>query len=131
MNASAVSATSRQPLSIVSACPRLGISTISVTPSFRCWRLNDAFAIAQGTVLSFSPEMTSSGPRFGFSVSTCASVHGLRLAVAAWKSGAPDGRHGKGLGEGLGLRFADGVGEAGAGLLGRQRDRPGAVGGGG
>jgi hypothetical protein len=47
-------------------------------------------AIAQGTVLSFSPEMISSGPRSGFFVSTFASVHGLRLAVAAWKRGAPD-----------------------------------------
>src|SRR6184192_1269259 len=46
--------------------------------------------MAQGTVLSFSPEMISSGPRSGFSVSTFASVQGLRLAVAAWKSGAPD-----------------------------------------
>jgi hypothetical protein len=34
--ASAVSATSRQPWSMVSACPRPGISTYSVTPSFRC-----------------------------------------------------------------------------------------------
>ena len=52
--------------------------------------LEDAFAIDQGTVLSFSPEMIRSGPRSGLSLSTCASVHGLRLAVAAWKSGAPD-----------------------------------------
>src|SRR5258708_39582085 len=80
MNASAVSATSRQPLSIVSACPRLGISTISVTQLFRCSRLNDALAIAHGTVLSFSPEMISSGPRSGVSLSTFASVHGLRFA---------------------------------------------------
>ena len=49
-NASAVSATSRQPLSIVSACPRPGISTISVTPSLRFCFLNEAFAIAHGTV---------------------------------------------------------------------------------
>ena len=89
-NASALSATSRQPLSIVSAWPRLGISTISVTPSLRFCRLNDAFAIAHGTVLSFSPEMISSGPRSGFLVFTFASVQGFRLAVAAWKSGAPD-----------------------------------------
>ena len=34
MNASAVSATSRQPLSITSPWPLFGISTISVTPSF-------------------------------------------------------------------------------------------------
>jgi hypothetical protein len=35
-NSSAVSATSRQPSSMVSACPRPGISTISVMPSFFC-----------------------------------------------------------------------------------------------
>jgi len=34
-NSSAFSATSRQPASIVSACPRPGILTISVTPSLR------------------------------------------------------------------------------------------------
>jgi len=45
--------------------------------------------MAHGTVLSFSPEMISSGPRSGFLLLTLASVHGLRLAVAAWKSGAP------------------------------------------
>src|SRR3954471_22468191 len=43
-----------------------------------------------GTVLSFSPEMSSSGPRSGFLLLTFASVHGLRLAVAAWNSGAPE-----------------------------------------
>ncbi|MDB5944295.1 MAG: hypothetical protein JWQ13_3861 [Ramlibacter sp.] len=85
-----MSATSRQPLSTVSAWPRFAISTISVTPSLRRWRRNDALAIAQGTVLSFSPEMISSGPRCGLSVSTFASVQGLRLADAAWKSGAPE-----------------------------------------
>src|SRR6267143_862076 len=90
INASAVSATSRQPLSITSACPRFFISTISVTPRFFCCCLNEAFAIAQGTVLSFSPEMISTGPRPSFSTSTLASVHGLRLAVAAWKSGTPE-----------------------------------------
>jgi hypothetical protein len=34
-NASAVSATSRQPLSMTSPCPRLGISMISVTAGLR------------------------------------------------------------------------------------------------
>ncbi len=38
-NASAVSATSRQPLSIVNECPRFGILTISVTAAFRFCRL--------------------------------------------------------------------------------------------
>jgi hypothetical protein len=46
--------------------------------------------MARGTVWSFSPETISNGPRSGFSVSTLASVQGLRLAVAAWNSGAPE-----------------------------------------
>ena len=78
-----MSATSRQPLSIVSEWPRFGISTISVMPSLRFCFLKDACAIAHGTVWSFSPAMTSSGPRSGFSLSTFASVHGLKFAVAA------------------------------------------------
>ena len=43
--------------------------------------------MAHGTVWSFSPEMISSGPRSGRPVSTLASVHGFRLAVAAWNQG--------------------------------------------
>ena len=66
-----------------------GIFTISVTPALRFSRLKDAFAIDQGTVWSFSPEMISIGPRFGFFDSTLSSVHGFRLAAAAWKSGSP------------------------------------------
>ena len=84
-----MSATSRQPLSIVSAWPRPLISTISVTPSLSFCCLKDAFAIAHGTVWSISPEMIRSGPRSGLSVSTLASVHGLRFAAAAWKIGSP------------------------------------------
>jgi hypothetical protein len=50
-NSRAVAATSRQPLSIVSAWPRPLISTISVTaPLFFFCYLKEAFAIAQGTV---------------------------------------------------------------------------------
>ena len=49
-NSRALSATSRQPLSIVSAWPRPLISTISVTPLFFFCFLKEAFAIAQGTV---------------------------------------------------------------------------------
>ena len=45
--------------------------------------------MAHGIVWSFSPEMMSSGPRSGLSVSTLTSVHGLRFAVAAWNSGLP------------------------------------------
>ena len=66
-----------------------GILTISVTPLFFAWRLYDAFAMAHGTMWSLSPSMMSSGPRFGFFVSTFASVHGLKFAVAAWNSGSP------------------------------------------
>jgi hypothetical protein len=36
---SAVCATSRQPLSMVSECPRFGILVISVTDSLCFWRL--------------------------------------------------------------------------------------------
>ena len=61
----------------------------SVTPSLRFCFLNDALAIAHGTVWSFSPEMISSGPRLGFLLSTLTSVQGLKFAVAAWNSGAP------------------------------------------
>ena len=46
--------------------------------------------MAHGTVWSSSPSMMSSGPRPGFLVSTFASVHGLRLAAAAWNSGTPE-----------------------------------------
>ena len=46
--------------------------------------------MAGGTVWSFSPEMMSSGPRSGFFDRTFASVHGLRLAAAAWKIGSPE-----------------------------------------
>ena len=46
--------------------------------------------MAQGTVLSFSPEMINSGPRLGLVLLTLASVQGLRLADAAWNSGAPE-----------------------------------------
>jgi len=50
----------------------------------------EALATAQGTVWSFSPEMISIGPRSAFFVSTLASVHGLRLALAAWNTGVPE-----------------------------------------
>jgi hypothetical protein len=47
-------------------------------------------AIAPGAVVSFSPEMISSGPRSGFFVSTLTSVHGLTFSVATWNSGVPE-----------------------------------------
>jgi len=46
--------------------------------------LKDALAIAHGTVWSFSPEMISIGPRWGWSFTTVASVPGLMFANAAW-----------------------------------------------
>src|SRR5215471_19412246 len=88
-NSSAFSATSRQPASMVSACPRPGILTISVTPVLLVCFLYAAFAIAQGTVWSESAETISIGPRSGFFVSTVSSDHGFRFAAAAWKSGSP------------------------------------------
>src|SRR5215216_39779 len=60
----------------------VGELSISVTAWFCRWRLNDAFAIAHGTVWSFSPSMISSGPRSGFLGSSLASVRGFRLALA-------------------------------------------------
>ena len=42
-----------------------------------------------GTVLSFSPEMSRRGPRWGLWMSTLSSVQGLKLANAPWKSGLP------------------------------------------
>ncbi len=65
----------RQPLSIVSACPRPGILAISVTPGFRFCRLYEALAIDHGTVLSSS---------------TLASVQGLRLAGRGLEEGLPE-----------------------------------------
>src|SRR5262249_32554631 len=86
---SAFSATSLQPASIVRECPRPGILTISVTPLLRFCFLYAAFAIAHGTVWSESAETISIGPRSGLVELTFASVHGLRFADAAWKSGSP------------------------------------------
>jgi hypothetical protein len=40
-------------------------------------------------VWSFSPEISSIGPRSEFLLSTFASVPGFRLPIAAWKSGIP------------------------------------------
>jgi hypothetical protein len=47
------------------------------------WRLKAALASAKGTMWSFSPVMTSVGPPSGWAASALATVHGLRLAVAA------------------------------------------------
>src|SRR5258708_40221702 len=94
MNGSEMLAPSRQPLATVSGWPRFGISTISGTPLLSRWRSNDAFAIAHGAVLSFSPEVINRGPRSGFSISTFASVQRVRVAVAGcnkWGPGAGTG----------------------------------------
>src|SRR4029077_19771469 len=116
---SAFSATSRQPASMVSECPRPGILTISVTLLLCFCFLYAAFAIAQGTVWSESAETISIGPRFGFVESTFASDHGLKFADAAWKRGSP----GPGTEELLRLVLADRVREAVAELLVGERDR--------
>jgi pimeloyl-ACP methyl ester carboxylesterase len=50
MKASAVCATWAQPLSMVRACPRSGISVNSVTPGLCCCRLYSAAEMAVGTV---------------------------------------------------------------------------------
>ena len=93
-----------------------------MTPSFRFCRLNEALAIARGTVWSFVPEMISSGPRSGFLVSTFASVQGLRLAVAAWKSGAPGAGTENCSYSSFASSSLDGVGEAVAELVVGERD---------
>lgn len=59
----------------------------SLTP--RTARITPA-AVALGTLLSFSPERIGSSPPSEVSVSTFASLHGLKLGVAAWKSCTPD-----------------------------------------
>ena len=74
---------------MVSACPRPSILVISVTSALRCCSLNEAWVIDQGTVWSLPPPMNSIGPRRGFSVSTFASVQGLKFSAAAWNSGSP------------------------------------------
>src|SRR5438874_735440 len=67
---SAKSATSRQPPSIVSECPRSWNSLKSVTAGdFRyCFRVD--LVMAGGTVWSLPPAVSRSGPRVAFSVST-------------------------------------------------------------
>src|SRR5205814_317689 len=62
----------------------------SVSPELRRCCLYEALTIAHGTVWSLSPEMSSSGPRSERLLLTFASVRGLRFAVAAWNSGAPE-----------------------------------------
>src|SRR5439155_12628674 len=47
------------------------------------------FTITGGPVLSFSPEMSKSGPRFGFATFTLVAEFGLKFAVAAWNRGRP------------------------------------------
>jgi hypothetical protein len=127
-NARAVSATSRQPLSIVSACPRLGISTISATPSLRSCFLYEALAIAGGTVCSFSPEMIRRGPRSGVlrvHLRLCprVEIRGRRLEERRTRR-----RHGVGLVQLLGLVLADGVRGGVAELVVRERDSAVAIG---
>ena len=127
--ARAVSATSRQPLSMVSEWPRPLISTISVTPGLRFSRLYEALAIAHGTVWSSSPEMISSGPAVrvlavDLGLAPRVEVGGGRLEERLAGAG-----HGELLVQRLGLVLVDGVGEGVAELLVGERDGAVAVGG--
>lgn len=98
-----MSATSRHPLSITSECPRPAISWNSVTAALRFWRWNAAFVMAQGTVLSRSPERILSGPRSGLNPEPAHPVRRAVLEHRAWFLGAvrhlldlaghPDARH--------------------------------------
>src|SRR2546425_10193212 len=81
------SASSRQPLSMVSECPRPGNSLNSVTAGELRYALSALFTSSGGTVLSFSPETSSSGPRVPFDTLTLVAEFGLKVAVAAWNSG--------------------------------------------
>src|SRR5712691_7636034 len=83
------SASSRQPLSMVSECPRPGNSLNSVTAGELRYALSALFTSSGGTVLSFSPETSSSGPRVPFDTLTLVAEFGLKVAVAAWNSGRP------------------------------------------
>src|SRR5712691_3094004 len=83
------SASSRQPLSMVSECPRPGNSLNSVTAGECRYALSALFTSTGGTVLSFSPETSSSGPRVPFDTLILVAEFGLKVAVAAWNSGRP------------------------------------------
>ena len=61
-------------------------------------------------------------------MSTLTSVHGLRLASAAWKTGAPGAGDGVGRIEELRLDFAHGIREAETELLIGQRNCAMAIG---
>ena len=85
--------------------------------------LVEAFAIAQGTVWSFSPEMISSGPRSGFLVVDLRLGPRVEVGGRGLEERRARGRHRVGVVELLGLVLADGVGERVAELLVGQRDR--------
>src|SRR5712691_5149696 len=53
------------------------------------YALSALFTSTGGTVLSFSPETSSSGPRVAFATLTLVAEFGLKVAVAAWNSGRP------------------------------------------
>src|SRR3954452_12751547 len=88
-HASATSATSRQPLSMVSEWPRSGNSCRSVTAAECRYLLHSAWVTEAGIVRSLPPAMSSSGPRISLAVSTVAGECGLKLAAAASHSGLP------------------------------------------
>jgi hypothetical protein len=87
--ASAVSATSRQPLAMVRAWPRLGISTISVTPSVRCCFVEGVRDRPPHGVVLFTGDDQQ---RTSLGVLTIHLRFGpwIEVAVAAWNSGAPE-----------------------------------------
>ena len=125
--ASAASATSRQPLSIVSEWPRSGNSRKSVTAGECRYCLTVARLTASGTVWSLPPAVTSSGPRDALRVSTFAGELREKFAEAASNSGLPGRRDRPALVQLVRLLLRRGVAEAVAELLLGQRDRALAV----
>ncbi len=83
------SANSCHPLSMVNEWPRLGNSLYSVTAGDLPYAFSALRTSTGGTVLSFKPEMSNSGPRFAFVKLTFVAELGLKVAVAAWNSGRP------------------------------------------
>src|SRR5258706_4040947 len=83
------SASSFQPLSIVSEWPRPANDFSSVTAGDLLYTLSVLLTSTGGTVLSASPEINSSGPRVALAVLTFVAELGLNVAVATWNSGRP------------------------------------------
>src|SRR6478752_533913 len=86
---SATSATSRQPLSIVSEWPRPGNSWNSVSEAPLAYIPKTSLVTFNGTVWSSVPDVSNSGPRSARWVSTLAGEFFEKLAVASWNRGRP------------------------------------------